>query len=281
MMHWFKSLRRAGLRSSRLLVTASILACGLAQAQNKPLVFGVIPYLSTGQIVKNLSPLRELLERTTGQSVTMVTAPNLRSFREDTRSGKYDIVFTAPHLGRLAQIEAGYQPVAMTAYLVSTVFVVPVASPVQTLADLRGKAISVPTSLAFIHLLAVEELRANGLRPGQEVELRESKDNTNTVLAMLHGDADAAATGRAPWSESPDKNKTRVIAESKAFAGLFVMAHPRIAPAVLTRLQQAFKDFQNTSAGRDYFALTRHQGFLPVDDATMKSFDQYTRIDKE
>jgi len=253
----------------------------LSHAANDTLVFGVFPYVKATQIVRNFTPLRDLIAQTTGRDVKLTSAADYPSFYRNTQAGEYDIIFTAPHLGRLAEKESGYQRIAISAYQVSNAIVVLKDSPIQTLADLRGKTLAIPTHWAFVHQTTIKYLRTHGLIPGQDVTLREVSTNPDTVFALLHGDADAAASGNVNWREHPDNAKTRLIAETPPIQGFLIMAHPRVPAATVARLRKAFQEFNETPAGKAYFSTSRHIAFLPVTNANMKALDPYTQFNKD
>ena len=70
--------------------------------EKTPLTLGVFPYVSPVQLAAFHAPLKDYLTKSLGRPVTLVTAPDFNSFVDRTRDGQYDIIFTAPHLGRLA-----------------------------------------------------------------------------------------------------------------------------------------------------------------------------------
>jgi phosphonate transport system substrate-binding protein len=116
-------------------------------------VFGIFPYQSNTQLIALCSPLRDYLQRAGGQQMEIVSAPDFNSFRDRTRAGEYDIVYTAPHLGRLAEFESGFKRIAITLYRTQSVILVAKDSPLQKLADLRGKSLAIPPATAIVNML--------------------------------------------------------------------------------------------------------------------------------
>lgn len=80
-----------------------------AQPSNA-LEFGIIPYLPTPTILERYKPLRNFLEQRLHEPVSIVTAPDYPNFIERTQRREYPFVITASHAARLAELEAGYQP---------------------------------------------------------------------------------------------------------------------------------------------------------------------------
>lgn len=268
------------LRRSRLLVgmlCALLLMGQYAQADEPPLNFGIFPYLSHQQLIANYTPLREYLQQASAQKLTIVTAPDYPDFRDRTRAGEYDIILTAPHFARLAEIESGFKRIAITRYRVHGVILVAKDSPARQLSDLSGKSLSIPPAASIIHMLVMELFRNNGLEPGRDFTLHVQENMQNSLAASLRGDSDASAVGFAPWNGYEQKDQLRVIAKTAEVPGLVIMSHPRVPKAVIASLRKALFAFGDTAEGKAYFAITKHGAWLPVDDATMRALDPYLR----
>lgn len=76
----------------------------------RPLQLGLLPIISTRMLLRNYLPVQAYLERELRKSVELLTASDFRSFHANTQQGQYDLVVTASHLGRLAQLDAGWLP---------------------------------------------------------------------------------------------------------------------------------------------------------------------------
>lgn len=266
------------LCSRRLLlgmVCILVLMGRQAYADESPLTFGIIPYQSHQQLISIFSPLRDYLQQASGQKLTIISAPDFKSFRDRTKSGEYDIVFTAPHFARLAEIDSQFQRVAITRYRVHSVILVAKDSPVRNLADLRGKTLAVPPATSMVYMLTMELLRSKGMEPGRDFTLHMQDNMQNAMVASLRGDSDAGTVGFASWSIYPQQDMLRVLAKTAEVPGLIIMAHPRVPKATVAKLSKALFTFGNTPEGKAYFASTLHGAWLPVDDATVRTLDRY------
>ena len=76
-----------------------------------PLEIGVLPNISARALMAQYQPMREFLERELKRSVQVSTAPNWVAFHQRTMADEYDIVITASHVARLAQVERRYIPI--------------------------------------------------------------------------------------------------------------------------------------------------------------------------
>lgn len=251
-----------------------------AMAASGELVFGVYPYLSPTQTVNTYAPLRDYVAKTLERPVGMVSAPGFPAFIERTRAGSYDIVFTAPHMGRLAEKQDGWRRVAQTGYQILIVVLVQQGSDIRRLEDLKGKTIAVGARDSMTFQLVDEALGARGLKLERDVKVKETASFSNVIHALIRGEADAGATSMMLWNAAPTGQRTSVreIFESQPVPGFLIMAHPRLGEAAIGRLRQALVEYKDTPGGAAFFAMSQHIDFRPIDDMTMRRIDPYTTV---
>ena len=244
------------------------------------LVFGVYPYLSPSQTVDTFTPLKEHLSKALGMPATLRSAPDFARFIERTHSGEYDIIFTAPHMGRLAEKHDGYQRLAQTGYQIVVVVLTRQDGPIHTLADLKGRTLAVGAKLSMSYQIADQALGKHGLALDRDVKFINTASFSNVTEALIRGEADAGATGTLLWDTAPPDQRAalREIYRSPPVPGFLLLAHARLAPEILKQLERALLDFKNTEAGRDYFKKTQQVDFRPLDAATMKRIDPFTAV---
>ena len=68
-----------------------------AESKQRPLQFGLLPYVSTRKLFAVYTPMKRYLEKTLKRSVRMSTAPDFATYIERARRGEYDLYHTAPH----------------------------------------------------------------------------------------------------------------------------------------------------------------------------------------
>lgn len=257
-----------------------ILLAGIAHATERPLSFGVFPYVSRGQLMEYHTPLKLYLEQQLQRPVDLVTAPNFAEFVARTQRGEYDLVLTAPHLGRLAETRGDYVRVAKTGHQVYGVFLTRKDSGIHRLADLKGKTIMMAQPISIVYQMGVEELRKNGLEPGKDVTIVGSLTHNNALYAPLRHESDASVTGLVLWNNAePDVRAGLVeIGKTPGVPGFMLMAHKRLTTAQLKRIQAAVFSFQKTKEGKAYLAATEFKQFEKIDDKSMKRLDPYTRV---
>lgn len=257
-----------------------IMLGGIVHAAEAPLTLGVFPYVSRGQLMEFHTPLKTYLEQQLQRPVDMVTAPNFVEFMTRTQNGDYDLVLTAPHLGRLAEVRDGYQRVAMTAHRVYGIFLARKDSGIRRLADLRGKTLMAAQPVSIVYQMGMETLRQHGLEPGRDVTVIGSLTHNNALYAPLRRESDASVTGLVLWNNAERDLRTglREIGKTGGVPGFMLMANKRMPPEQIRRIQDALFKFDKTKEGKAYFAVTEFQKFEKIDDKSMKQLDPYLRV---
>lgn len=253
---------------------------GHAWAAGAELVFGVYPYLSPTQIVDHYSPLKDYLAQVLGRPVSMVSAPDFPAFIARTRQGDYDIVFTAPHMGRLAERRDGWRRVVQTGYQMEIVALTRNDSELRRLEDLRGRSIAIGSRDSMSYQVVNEALGHRGLALESQVRVIETPSFSNVMHALVRGEADAGATSKRLWGMAPESQRSSVreIFQSQPTPGFLIMAHPRLGEAAIGAVQKALLQFKDTAAGEAFFRKTQQLDFRPIDDATMRRIDPYTAV---
>lgn len=260
-----------------LLLLPSANAAGKGRDE---LVFGVYPYLSPSQIVEQFTPLSYHLTKALGRPVALRSAPDFEKFIARTHAGEYDIIFTAPHMGRLAEKRDGYLPLAQTGYPIVIVALTMKSSPIKSLDNLRDHTLAVGAKMSMTYQIINQALGKSGLEFGKNVSFIDTASFSNVLEAILRGDADAGATGTLLWDSAPAEQRAQLheIYRSQPVPGFLLLGHPRNGKKTLDKLQAALTSFAGTAAGQAFFAKTRQIDFRPLDAATMKRIDPYTAV---
>ncbi|MBU1224556.1 MAG: phosphate/phosphite/phosphonate ABC transporter substrate-binding protein [Gammaproteobacteria bacterium] len=263
-----------------LFVFTLVLGPSALASEKSPLTLGVFPYVTPAQLAAFHAPLKDYLARGLDRPVTLVTAPDFMSFVDRTRDGQYDIVFTAPHLGRLAETRDGYKRVAQTSHTVQGFFLARKDSDIRKIEDLRGKTVMIAQKVSIVYQMAEHTLRENGLVPGESVTIIDTRTHNNAMHAPLRGEADASVTGKLLWYVLDDKQKEplQIIGTTEEAPGFLVMAHPRLATQDVDKIKNLLLAFHLKPGSASYFTTNGYEKFQAVDDRTMKGLDPYTRI---
>ena len=263
------------------LLLAVLLGSASARAAEKTeLILGVFPYVSPAQLAAFHTPLKDYLAKSLQRPTSLVTAPDFDSFVERTRQGQYDIIITAPHLGRLAEVRDGYQRLAQTGHFVQGIFLTRKDSNIHTIADLRGKSVMIAQRTSIIYQMAEHLLRENGLVPGESVTIVDTRTHNNAMYAPLRGEADASVTGTLLWQVlgEDQKDQMRVIGTTDEAPGFLVMANRRIGKEDVEKIKNLLLNYHKVAGSETYFSATGYKKFQEIDDKAMKRLDAYTRI---
>jgi phosphonate transport system substrate-binding protein len=271
-------------RIARFLVFLALWLTGLCASAQAPqtLVLGVFPYLSPSQMIEQLSPLRKRIEEALGVPVSLQSAPDFISFVQRTAKGDYDLVITAPHMGRLAQQRDGWQLVAMSGQQTATVILVRKDSGITRLDQLRGKRMAVGSLPSVTYLLAAEALLKKGVKPGRDLDVIETASFSNVVQSVFKGEAAAGATPTLLWDKWIHVNAEQHSQLREIFRApppnpnsFLVMCPPGTDQTTILRLRKSLLNFGDTPVGRDFLQKSQFESFLPPDEKAMARNDAF------
>jgi phosphonate transport system substrate-binding protein len=270
-------------RRALMLAGAALLASGAPRARSMPggapLELGVFPYLSPRALLATHQPIKSFVDRQLGRPVHLSTATNYESFNGRTLRGEYDLLITPPHFARLAQIEAGYVPLAAYSKPLRVVIAVGKASPVTDIRQLRGKTVVTPDRLAVVTLVAMRVLGENGLRADIDYTLRTSTSHASAAYAAANGEADAVVTELAAFQKGIPgevRDALRVLTLVGNLPHVMYLGHPRVGADNLELLRTGLLDFaRNSPEGKAFVESTGFEGLRAVTDADMKAMDPY------
>lgn len=260
-----------------LLVILLVSGRSAHAAEAQPLEIGIIPTLSTRTILSTYQPLRDYLAERLQRPVVLVTAPDYRAFIARTQRGEYRVVITAPHFARLAQVEAGYVPLVRVKRELRGIVVVRRDSGIAGVADLRGKSVGTPDNLAIVTMLGEQLLRAQGLVPGRDVDVRHFGSFNSAMLAVHAGKASAAVTAATALKQmAPEvRDALREIATTPAVPHVIYLAHPRVPAAEVRQLRELLVAFGKHPGGAAFFEQTGFAGLEPPTPEQLRTLDPY------
>lgn len=272
------SSRRIGAWLAAVVLLSGMIATP-APAGEPPLRFGIFPNLSARAIVLLYQPMREWLEKSLGQPVTIYSAPDFKTFLERTLNREYDLVIMAPHLARIAQTEADYQPLFSYSQELHAVLVAAKNSAIQSVEDLRGKTVALPDRLAVMPVLGIRVLRSYGLQPDVDFKLLYATSHSNSALAAQRGEAQAAIVGSAPFAQFPEelRDSLRVLAKSESIPNQFILAGPNLGVRQTDALRKALSGFAATPEGRRFLENNGFGGLKPATEAELRKMEPYAR----
>ncbi len=257
----------------------------LAQ-QPAPAAFsvGVLPNISARLILGQYQPLSEFFARQLGRKVEIVTAANFKAFAEATRNREYQLIVTAPNLGRLAQKDSQWEPLASYEPLIPALLVGSAAnaeSSVQAaVQQLRGKSLALANPQSLVALVGLKWLADQGLRQDQDFKVVQVANDDSLGTLLLNGEAPLAMMSMGEFRAKPEamRKSLRVVTEMARLPGFLVMANPQMPAADKERLKALVLAFPGSEEGQRFFALTGLTGIKPAEEKDLKFLDAFNDV---
>lgn len=243
-----------------------------------PLEIGLLPNISVRTLMAQYKPVREYLERELERPVQLSTAANWSEFHRRVLAGDYDLIVTAIHIGRLAQLDRDYRPLAQLVPDIDCLLVGAVARPLSSVAGLRGKTLvlSNPQSLVAVH--GLHWLGQNGLLPERDFAMVHTPTDDSVGSMLVRGDAVAAMLSTGEFRAIPEavRGQLRVVSRFGNVPGFVIMASPRLARDAAQGVQVALLAFYGRAAEAQAFrAMTGIEGVRALPPGMMESMDPY------
>ena len=271
------SLKGAVSIFAMVVLGLTMLAPALAQQSTAPLRIGVLPNVSARVILTTYQPVREYFERELKRGVDIATAPDFRSFAENTRRGDYDVIVTAANLGRVAQADSNWQPLAIYDPKIPAILVAMADNPNPSVAQLRGKSLALANPQSLVALAGLEWLGGQGLRQGADFKTVIAANDDSLGAVLRTGEAPLAIMSMGEFRAKPEamRNTLRIVTEIAKLPGFLVMANPGLPAAELKRLKTLILAFPQTDEGKKFFALSGFANIREVTEPELKTLDAF------
>jgi phosphonate transport system substrate-binding protein len=258
-----------------------LLSCGLlgsAVAQQDALRVGIIPYLTPNVLMSLFQPLRQHLEKDLGRPVELYTATDVRSFARRTLKPDFDIVITAAHQARLAQLDGGYQPLARFTGPLHAAVIVARNSPLQQLNDLRGRRIAITDRSILVNIVMTKTLADLKLSDKDFDFVTVNSQNTG-IISVAQGESEAAIIAHFTLDQSPEDQRraVRVIYRSDALPNVMLLGSSKLDAALTERIRTSLLNLPNNPEGAAFLEKSRYQGIQKIDETFMKTLDPYLK----
>jgi ABC-type phosphate/phosphonate transport system substrate-binding protein len=251
----------------------------------KPLTLGVFPYISANQMIAQLSPLVKRMEKALDRKVVMVSAPGFMEYMKRVTRGDYDLIVTAPHMGRLSQKRDGWQLVVMSSQQTATLLLVRKDSGIETIEDLRGGKMAVGNWRSVTYQMAEKALAEKGLTLKKDVKVVETATFSNVVQSVFLKEVEVGATPTLLWDKwihvnEEQHNQLREIFRAKKPAppSFLVMAPSGTDQEFINSLRESLLAFNDTQEGKKFFKKSQYESFLPPDQKAMETIDPYVHV---
>lgn len=245
-------------------------------ADPEPLRVGIVPYLTANVLMTLFQPVRQHLEKGLGQPVELFTAADVKTFVKRTQRPDFDLVITAAHQARLAQLDGGYLPLARFSGPLHAALAVASDAGLRGLTDLRGKRVAITDRSILVNIAMLQILAEQGIAEKDLILVPVNSQN-NAILAVTRGDADAAIIAHFTLDQIPQEQKAgiRLLYRSPALPNITLLAKSTLKPEVRQRLQQTLLSLPATGDGAAFLEKSRFQGIVAADERFMKTLDIY------
>ena len=264
---------RPGSQAACRWLVSLLFACGLAaafsvraQAQGKPLVFGIVPQQSASRLAEEWGPLLAEVSRRSGVPLAFRTAPSIPVFEQRLAQGEFDLAYMNPYHYVVFHKAVGYRAFAKERERkIKGILVVKKDSPYRNLADLAGKTVVFPAPAAFAASILPQ---AEFGRQQIPIEARFVASHDSVYRAVASGLHQAGGGIQRTLEASPVeiRNALRVLAETPDYTPHAFAAHPRVAPEVLVRVLSAMNSLGEDAAGQALLAPLAFKGVAAAQD---------------
>lgn len=259
-------IRSERVRLGLLVLLSLLLACQV-RADTPTLTFGVVPQQSASQLGELWIPLLDRVGTASNVKLVFATAPSIEDFERRLLAGQYDLAYMNPYHYTVFCRKPGYVAFAKEKdRLIKGIFVVARDSPVQSLSDLADETIVFPSPAAFAaSVLTQAELHQRGV--AFTARYVNSHDSVYQVVAKGLFPAGGGIT--RTFESQPDalKAQLRILAETGSYTPHAFAYHPRIDPALIQRVQQAFVAVGSDADGMALLQKLSMKGITRARDA--------------
>lgn len=283
------------------LVLTLVTACSSKNDEDKPLMLQFVPTNNDGSMQAKAKPFAEYLTEKLGRPVEVTLATDYSTIVEAMASGKVDIGIMPP----AAYLQAREQKAAeaiLTSQLgafdtetglpvegkLSGTFKAEVLvrkdSGINSLLDLKGKKIATlqPNS-ASGYIYPVAEMRLAGLDPVTESTLIIVNDIPSEITSVLNKQADAVFVfqgarvvfgGKFADLDLFEELKVLYLSE-KDIPNDAIAVQPDMDADLRKQIEEVFMAMSSDEVGKDTMKLWGHLGYVPADESTYDTIQEY------
>jgi len=244
-------------------------------AQTDVLRVSAIPDEAPTELQRKFKPLGEHLKQATGMDVQFTPVTDYAAVVEGLATGKIDLAW----LGGFTYVQAklrtqgGAIPIVQRAEdeRFTSRFIVPAASPVRSMSDLKGKTFAFGSvSSTSGHLMPRFHLREQGIDPDKDLRVAFSGAHDATAFQVQGGKVDAGALNISVWNKMLEEKKVdasalRVFYTTPPYYDYNWTVRGDLNPVVVAKLREAFLALDPAKAAdREILALQRATRFVPT-----------------
>lgn len=247
------------------LVLAAL--CGLLpSARAASLVMAVSEGSSGGtdhaRVIAKYKGLADAIGRSINASVNVVFIREFAALEEGLKQQRFDLAMARPSdYPARALRDHGYQFVATSKPEGHCLIVVPKASPLTSIRDIRGQRVVLPNPAAYMTRLCTAELRDQGVDMTKENIVRvKEQDAIPFYLSNRFGDVGGVAS-YSGVARGLDKSGLRVLHQSRPQPYFPLVAKRTFTAAQMQAIRRALATLPDTADGQAVLRSVGTQGF--------------------
>jgi phosphonate transport system substrate-binding protein len=252
--------------------------------------FAVHPLHNPAKLTQVYQPLIDALnDRLQGARLSLEASRDYASFEEKYLARKPEFILPNPWQTLQAE-KVGYRVIAMAGEPADFkgLFVVRRDSDLKFPVDLKGKAVSYPSSTALAACIMPQYfLHSHGIDVNTDIENRYVGSQESSIMNAFLKLTAAGATWPTPWRsfqrEHPkEAAELKLMWETEPLVNNSVMVRDDVPAAVAEQVRLLLLGFQATPDGKAILAGMETAGFLPATGRDYEVVRQYvSRFEKE
>jgi phosphonate transport system substrate-binding protein len=250
----------------KVLVLLFIMIAPLVQAEQPALTFGIVPQQSASKLARLWSPIIQRLSQQTGLSIRFATAPNIPTFEQRLKEGRYDIAYMNPYHFTVFNASPGYRALAKARdKRIKGILVTGKDNPVQSLKELEGSTLAFPAPAAFAAtLLTQAQLKSEKI--AFTPKYVSSHDSVYRSVAKGLYPAGGGIIRTLNNIEPDVRAQLRVLWTSAGHTPHAIATHPDMDPTNREKLQKAITRLDDDPKGKALLDRIKIKGFEKASD---------------
>lgn len=211
-------------------------------------------------------PLAAYLGAAANRPVKTETSNILPILVRNLAKTKYDILLVRPsHISARAMRDNGYRLLVAAKGESKLHFLVRGDSPLKNLADIHGKLIAFPDTLAYPTQLARAAMRDAGLDPDQEhIQAMDRQEAVGYAVREKMADVGVVISYSKPGREWLNQGG-RFLHTKDKLPFWSIIVSPKVSPATVDKLREALLAMDQTPRGQEILKGIGIQGFVEGD----------------
>ncbi|MDH5480233.1 MAG: phosphate/phosphite/phosphonate ABC transporter substrate-binding protein [Nitrosomonas sp.] len=223
-------------------------------AGEKVYSFAVIPQFHRQRLQEIWLPIIQQLEQASGYSFRFTTARNIPEFEKKYFAGEYDVAYVNPYLAVANNMHQTYIPILKdVARELQGIIVVPISSPIQTVAQLKNQRIAFPAPNALGASLLIRSDLKNSFKINVEPVYVQS--HSSVYLNVIVGTVAAGGGVQKTLSQQSQaiRQNLRILYSTRTVASHPIMIHKRLSHVQQQIIKNSLIEISKYPNGKNLF----------------------------